>query len=363
MGDVLKAIAGNNALLTFAVGMVGLLALTVAVILVWAFVQGRNITFWPPAIGPRPALENRATVVAPPTSTATEDRQHWPPSVGTVLSTGSRRLSIKERIYTGSAASVYTATPTDAPQETVVVKALWVGPESDQGLVKAFKNEARTTSRLRHSNIAAPYDVGEYAGYPFLVMEYFAGGSLRDWMNTHDRMRGSDVISVAHQLFSAVDYAHSQGVIHRDIKPGNILFESDPQGRVALSDFGIARLIGAAEIPISAVALRPAGTLSYISPEALKGEPLTTSADIYSCGVVLYEMMAGTSPFSTAVRSFGSILHAILQGPPNIQQFKSDVSDRVAKRLAMTLSPDGVNRPTTAGAIIAGLEDDILLLK
>jgi len=369
MGELIKAITSSAPLLAVTVVIVIVATVTLLAVFVVAFAQGRSIAFWPPSIGERPKPASVLTEVPSPQAGTTSKpaasvrgAESWPPVAGSVFTTSSgAQYVMEDRLSVGGVSVIYRAAALNNREQPVVIKALWIGPEPDAEILRAFSNEARATARLKHPNIAAPYDSGTYAGYPFLVMEFFTGGSLHAWLSTHDQMRGQDIISVARQVFSAVDYAHQQGVIHRDLKPGNILFESDPQGRVALADFGIARIVGAAQIPITG-AVSMAGTLTYISPEALRSQPVSFATDIYSCGVILYEMIAGTPPFSAAGGDFGSIIGQILSGAPDIRKRKSSVSHELAERIGLALHSDPQQRPVSATAILAGIERDLLVL-
>jgi len=182
--------------------------------------------------------------------------------------------------------------------DKVVVKVYWRGLRPGSRAWELFNQEQRAAEILIHRNIARTLDKGLFNGYPFTVMEYLGGGTLRDWLRTHDRLPGIDILSIAGQVADAIDFAHSQGVIHRDIKPSNILFSSTPQGRVVLGDFGIAWIFGAVERDITAAEGEFIGTPAYIAPEVFVGGKISFASDIYSFGIVLYEMIAGRVPFN-----------------------------------------------------------------
>jgi serine/threonine protein kinase len=194
-------------------------------------------------------------------------------------------------------------------------------------------------------------------GYPFTIMEYLAGGTLRDWIRTHDRIPGQDIASIATQLADAIDYAHSRGVVHRDIKPGNILFESDPNGRVALSDFGIATLLGAVQRDITAAAEEFSGSPGYLAPELLSGDSPKVASDIYSFGIVLFEMITGIVPFDEYRDPLAIIRAKVEQDPPDIRLSRSDVPEDVAVRLSTVLARNPALRPSSARLALAGLRE------
>ena len=190
-------------------------------------------------------------------------------------------------------------------------------------------------------------------GYPFTIIEYFGGGTLRDWLRTHERLPGRDISSVISLLADALDYAHSRGVIDRDVKPGNVLFESDPNGRVALSDFGIAAIMGAVECDITAVGGEFSGSPEYVAPEVIRGGPPKIAADIYSLGGVVFEMIAGVVPFD----EFGdpwAIMDAKLNADaPDVRKLKPEIPAPVARLIASTLARDPNSRPASARAAMS----------
>ncbi|MGH8651361.1 MAG: serine/threonine-protein kinase [Gammaproteobacteria bacterium] len=190
------------------------------------------------------------------------------------------------------------------------------------------------------------------------VIEYFGGGTLRDWLRTHDRLPGPDIVSVVSQVADAIDYAHSRGIIHRDVKPGNILFESDPHGRVALSDFGIAVILGAVERDITAAGGEFAGSPGYLAPELIAGHAPTSQADIYSFGVVVYEMICKTVPFDEHKDVLAIVRAKLERDAPDIRTFRADVPEPIAKRLGQVLARDPTVRPTSARGILLGLEEE-----
>jgi serine/threonine-protein kinase len=191
-------------------------------------------------------------------------------------------------------------------------------------------------------------------------MEYFPSRSLKEWLETHDRMPGPDILSVATQIADAIDFAHSEGIVHRDIKPSNILIESTPRGRVVLSDFGVARVFGAVQRQITATSSNElVGSPAFLAPEALGGQEISEKSDIYSFGVVLYEMITGKDPFAR-FKMIPALLHEkVNKDAPDIREFRKDVPKSVAVRLAQTLSRDPTKRPRSARAVLAGIEDAI----
>ena len=177
-------------------------------------------------------------------------------------------------------------------QRPIAVKVLLHRFTDDDGFVERFRLEARNAARLNHPNIVAAYDTGSDDGVPYIVMEQVVGRSLADAIRaggvTEDR-----ALQVSADVCSALAYAHSQGLVHRDVKPGNILLGDD--GVVKVTDFGIARAIDADTVTKTAAVL---GTAAYLSPEQAQGQRVDERSDVYSLGVVLYEALTRSQPFT-----------------------------------------------------------------
>src|SRR5262249_49253974 len=191
----------------------------------------------------------------------------------------------------GGMATVYLAHDTmlDRP---VVLKVLAEHLADDPEFRGRFLREARLAARLVHPNIVQVYDVGEDERGPFIVMEYVDGETLADELRRRGRLPPQDVIAAGRQLCYALEAAHAAHLVPRDIKPQNIL--PNVHGTVKLADFGIARsLEGTRHTEVGTVL----GTAAYLAPEQARGDEITPAADIYSLGVVLYELMTGKTPF------------------------------------------------------------------
>lgn len=277
---------------------------------------------------------------------------------GAVLKTaGGAAVTIESELHAGAESTIFLAKGQSG--DAVAVKIFWKGLGPNSLAWQHFKNEQHAAESLKHRNIIGILDTGMVGGYPFTVMEYFSGRSLKEWLETHDRMPGPDILSVASQIADAIDFAHAEGMVHRDIKPSNILIESTPQGRVVLSDFGVARVFGAVQRNITVSGNELVGSPAFLAPEAIKGLEISEKSDIYSFGVVVYQMIAGKDPFA----HFG-ITSALLnvktnKDAPDIRQFRKNVPKSVAVRLAQTLSRDPNKRPRSAGAVLRGIEDGI----
>ena len=177
---------------------------------------------------------------------------------------------------------------------TVAVKVLFPELAEDDAFVERFRREARAAASLNHHNIVSVYDFGEDEGSWFIVMEYVAGRTLRDIIRAEGPMDPARATEIAAEVAAALAAAHEQGIVHRDVKPANVLIAGDA-GTVKVTDFGIARAANARQsLTMPGTVL---GTATYLSPEQAQGATVDHHTDIYSLGMVLYEMLAGRPPF------------------------------------------------------------------
>jgi eukaryotic-like serine/threonine-protein kinase len=202
------------------------------------------------------------------------------------------RYRLLDQIGEGGMANVYLATDTILNRE-VAIKVLRGDLSNDETFVKRFQREALSATTLEHPNLVQIYDVGEEQGYHYIVMEYIEGKTLKQLIKQYGPLSIGEVIDVMEQLVSAVEHAHSRGVIHRDIKPQNIIVRSD--GTVKLTDFGIAIAQNAAQLTQTNNIM---GSVHYLAPELAKGHMATAQSDIYSLGIVMFELLAGHVPFA-----------------------------------------------------------------
>ncbi|MFN2219859.1 MAG: serine/threonine-protein kinase, partial [Anaerolineae bacterium] len=199
---------------------------------------------------------------------------------------------IVEQIGRGGMATVFKAYQ-PSMDRYVAIKILPSYFTEDASFVGRFSQEARTLARLEHPHILPVHDYGEQEGTTYLVMRYVKAGTLKDLVTRGGPLDLKDVSRVMGQVGGALDYAHSQDVIHRDIKPSNVLV--DERGNTFLTDFGIAKLVAeTAQFTASGAVI---GTPAYMSPEQGMGQPVDYRCDIYSLGVVLYELVTGQVPY------------------------------------------------------------------
>ena len=187
----------------------------------------------------------------------------------------------------------------------VALKTIHLGfiEPPDDDIAQRFSREAQAAGNLNHQNIVGIYEFGEDAGRAFIAMQYVEGQTLVDMLKQKHRFSLADIKLILSSVLSALDYSHRMGVIHRDIKPGNIMLDST--GTVKVMDFGIAR-IESSELTQTGTII---GTPGYMSPEQLQGEPIDLRSDIYSAGIVLYEMLTGERAFTGS--SFASVIYKV----------------------------------------------------
>jgi len=238
----------------------------------------------------------------------------------------------------GGMASVYKAYHANLDRY-VAIKVMHPGFKEDKTFISRFQREARVLARLDHPNIVPIFDFAEHEGQPYLVMKYIEGGTLKDRLALHAPSL-PETLTVVDTVGSALAYAHQQGILHRDIKPSNIIIT--PENHYYLSDFGLARLTSAGESTLSQDALL--GTPNYISPEQARGQTdLDGRTDIYSFGIVLYEMIVGRVPFSGNTPY--SIVHDHIYTPlPPPSSINPKVSEPLEKFLLKALAKDREDR-------------------
>jgi eukaryotic-like serine/threonine-protein kinase len=201
------------------------------------------------------------------------------------------RYEVSSRVGVGGMADVYQAHDTQIGRD-VALKILHPQYAGDESFVERFRREAQTAAQLQHENIVQIYDWGQQGDFNFIVMEYVEGRSLKDYLIEEGPLDFDEACQIAGEVLSALAHAHRSRLYHRDIKPGNILLSDD--GKVQVTDFGIARAEAASTMTQTGTIL---GTAYYLSPEQAQGLKLDGRTDIYSTGVVLYEMVTGRRPF------------------------------------------------------------------
>ncbi len=205
----------------------------------------------------------------------------------------SGRYKIESLIGSGGMANVYKAYD-NTLNRVVALKVLKEEHREDLEFVRRFEREARAVLSLSHENIVRSYDVGEDGDISYIVLEYVEGSTIKEMIKSDGPMAPKVAVNLTCQVLDALAHAHQKGIIHRDIKPQNVIVT--PRGRAKLTDFGIARDV-AATTRTFAGSNTVMGSVHYISPEQARGEDVTEASDIYSCAIMLYEMLTGQVPF------------------------------------------------------------------
>ncbi len=234
----------------------------------------------------------------------------------------------------------------------VALKILAESVASDPEAKARFLQEARLASSIAHENIIAVYDFGEEEGRPFMVMEFLEGESLRDAIEKRRTGDFARRMQIALQVGRAIGHIHLKKIIHRDIKPENI--HLDPLGRAKLMDFGIAKADGM-QLTKTGFTL---GTPYYMSPEQVLGQDVTTQADVYSFGVLLYELLAGAKPIQA--ETFEKIFHKILYDPLNLEPLhEAAVAPAAIDLIGKCMAKKPAERPLGFGIICGALEETL----
>jgi eukaryotic-like serine/threonine-protein kinase len=232
-------------------------------------------------------------------------------SSSTIQSTVAGRYHVAGRIASGGMGEVYRAHDAVLARE-VAIKVLHPQFAHDRGFVERFRREARAAAILNHPNIVGVYDWGSTDGTYFMVMEYVPGTNLRSLLAEHGRLDAAQVVEVTTQVLAALDHAHGHGIVHRDVKPENILVTRD--GVVKVADFGLARAF--AEASISQAEGTVTGTVQYLAPEQIQGDPADPRTDLYALGVVMFECLTGRAPFGGETSLAIAYQHLTNRVPP-----------------------------------------------
>lgn len=234
------------------------------------------------------------------------------------------RYFITSLIQEGGMSFVYLAEDT-INKKQVAVKIMKDETFSDPLNVARFQREARACAALRHSNIVEIYDIDEYRGKPYIVMEYVESKSLKDLLLTRGTFSPLEACDIVYQLADALMHAHEHGVIHRDIKPQNVMMQYD--GGVKLLDFGIATINDAPNITQKDMVV---GSVHYMAPEVLKGKGATPRSDVYALGITFFELLTGKQPFNDS-SPVNIAMKQIEEPLPSIRKIRNDVSGKVEK--------------------------------
>jgi serine/threonine-protein kinase len=251
------------------------------------------------------------------------------------------RYKLSKRIAIGGMGEVWQARD-EVILRDVAIKILKQEYLGDPGFLERFRTEAKHAAMVNHEGIAEVYDYGEDAGSAYLVMELVPGDSLARVLEKEKQLDADKVLDLLAQTGRALYAAHEAGLVHRDVKPGNLLIT--PDGRVKITDFGIARV--ADQVSLTATG-QVMGTVQYLAPEQATGKPATPSTDIYSLGIVAYEALAGKRPFS-GESQMAIAMAQINEAPPALPE---NIDARVANLIMSCLAKKPNQRPETALAL------------
>jgi serine/threonine protein kinase len=259
------------------------------------------------------------------------------------------RYELEELVGHGGMSSVYKARDS-LLERNVALKILHEQYNADEDFVERFKREARSVAQLQHPNIVTVIDRGEADDRQFIVFEYIDGENLKELVVRKGRLDIREALEIAVEVARGLAFAHAQGLVHRDVKPQNVLLNGD--GRAKVTDFGIARSVDVDGMTQTGTVL---GTSNYIAPEQASGQPVDAQTDVYALGVVLYELLAGEVPFPG--ESFVAVaMKHVHEPPPNLLDHRRDVPLRVAAAVDRALEKDPGQRFASMDAFAAELD-------
>lgn len=260
------------------------------------------------------------------------------------------RYEITELIGVGGMADVYKATDI-LEDKTVAVKILKTEFADNEEFVRRFRNESKAIAVLSHPNIVKIFDVGFTEKIQFIVMEYIDGITLKEFMEQQGVIKWKDCVHFITQILRALQHAHDRGIVHRDIKPQNIMLFSD--GTIKVMDFGIARFAREEGKTISDKAI---GSVHYISPEQARGDVTDEKSDIYSVGVMMYEMLCGVKPFDGDNPVSVALMHMQNEAPP-LRSVNDSVPEGLEEIVIRAMQKDAPKRYQSASEMIKDIEE------
>ena len=264
----------------------------------------------------------------------------------------SGRYKIEEMLGQGGMSAVYRAQDPNL-RRVVAVKLIHAHLSDNPDFVRRFEEEATAVARLRHNNIIQVFDFSQDGSTFYIIFEFIPGETLQDWLSRlkkEDRLLPiEDVIRITATIADALEFAHQQGLIHRDVKPANVMI--NVRGEPILMDFGIAKIVGGTQHTATGAVL---GTARYMSPEQIKGTRIDARTDLYSLGIMLFEMLSGRTPYESESVMTMMMMH--VQDPvPNVQDVRPDTPPHLVEVVNRALAKDPAQRYPTARAMADAL--------
>jgi serine/threonine-protein kinase len=269
-----------------------------------------------------------------------------------IETTLSGRYRIDAEIASGGMSTVYLAFD-QTLERPVAVKVLHSEICGDPSALERFRREARTVAQLSHPNVVMVIDAGEDDGRPYIVFEHIQGETLKDRIRRLGPLPISAAVAYAIEIGRALEAAHERQLVHRDVKPHNVLI--DEEGRAKVTDFGIARNLEIEALHLTGAG-RVVGTTDYVSPEQALGHEVTGQSDLYSLGIVLFEMLTGEVPFRSDNSMDVAIKH-VREGLPDVQKRRPQVSAALAAVVERATAKGVANRYQSAGEMVRDLEE------
>ena len=267
--------------------------------------------------------------------------------IGTLI---SERYRLEEKIGSGGMSSVYRAfDPT--LERWVAIKLMHRDISNDPDQLERFRREARTVAQLNHPHVVTVIDAGEDEGAPYIVFEYVEGETLKERIRRLGRLPVSEAVAYAIEIGRALEAAHASLLVHRDVKPQNVLIDRD--GRAKVTDFGIARSLEAQGLTATG---RVLGTTDYVSPEQALGHEVTGQSDVYSLGIVLYEMLTGEAPFKADTQVAVAMKH-VRDPLPDVQRRRPEISASLAAVVERATAKETQNRYQQVSEMVHDLEE------
>ena len=272
--------------------------------------------------------------------------------IGTLL---NGRFRLEEQIGSGGMSTVYRAFD-EVLERSVAIKVMHASIAEDGIQLERFRREARTAAKMQHPHVVTVIDAGEDEGHPFIVLEYVEGETLKDRIRRCGQLPVPEAVAYAIEIGRALQAAHAERLVHRDVKPQNVLI--DPEGRAKVTDFGITRSLDDAE-GLTATG-RVLGTTDYVSPEQALGETVTEQSDVYSLGIVLFEMLTGRVPYR-AESQVGVAMKHVREPMPDVQRIRPEMSAALAAVVERATAKERRNRYSSVAEMLSDLEQALAI--